>query len=130
MTMPNSDNNQQSETNRLLKDMADNAYLSVANEPRPEPPDTDDAASAGDLINFVLDRCLELTDGLYRYATARFEEAPVTSWRAIELASTLSNEVVVWVRRWEGRADTNQPARPIVCRGRVFRWLAPHRPGI
>jgi hypothetical protein len=90
-----------SDSTQVLKDMADNAYLSVANEPRPEPPESDDPASAGDLINFVLDRCLELTDALYRYATVRFEEAPIASRRAIELASTLSNEVVVWVRKWK-----------------------------
>ncbi len=88
------------ESTELLKNIADRAYLSIANEPRPEPPDTDDPASAMDLINYTLDRCLELTDALYRYANTRFEEAPMTGTRAIELASTISSDVVRWVRGW------------------------------
>ncbi len=90
----------QAETDAALKSIADRAYLSIANEQRPEPPEGDDPASAGDLINFVLDRCLELTDALYRYATVRFEEAPMSSQNTIELASTIASEVVTWVRRW------------------------------
>jgi hypothetical protein len=94
-------NHEQTETNAALKDIADRAFLSVANDPRPEPPDTDDVASAGDLINFVLDRCLELTDALYRYANLRFEEAPISSRRTTELAGTIASDVVTWVRRWD-----------------------------
>ncbi len=94
------ENIHQAETDETLKRIADRAYLSIANEPRPEPPDSDDPASAGDLINFVLDRCLELTDALYRYANTRFEEAPISSRNTIELAGTIANDVVTWVRRW------------------------------
>ncbi len=72
----------------------------LADEPRPELPAGDDAAAAGDLVNFVLDRCLELTDALYRYANLRSLEAPTASRRATELASTIANETVAWVRRW------------------------------
>jgi hypothetical protein len=89
------------ESDAALKSIADRSYLSIANEPRPEPPDGDDPASAGDLANYVLDRCLELTDALCRYANTRFEEAPMTSRRTIELASTIASEVVAWARRWE-----------------------------
>lgn len=93
-------NQPKDQTSELLKGIADRAYLTIANEPRPEPPVSDDPASAGDLINFVLDRCLELTDALYRYASVRFEEAPMTSRRALELASTLASETVAWVRKF------------------------------
>ncbi|WP_433683358.1 hypothetical protein [Nocardia sp. CA-119907] len=68
--------------------------------PRPAPLDGDDVAAAGDLINFVLDRCLELTDALYRYANLRLNEAPSTSQRTIELAGVIASETVTWVRRW------------------------------
>lgn len=98
--MTNPRNNNDTETTEILKRIAERTYLSVANEPRPEPPGSDDAASAGDLINFTLDRSLELTDALYRYATLRFEEAPMTSSRVIELASALASETVLWVRRF------------------------------
>ncbi|MFI6169054.1 hypothetical protein ACIBCN_19910 [Nocardia sp. NPDC051052] len=69
-------------------------------EPRPTTPLGDDIAAAGDLVNFVLDRCLELADALDRYATLRFEEAPISSRNTVELASTIAAEVTSWVRRW------------------------------
>ena len=99
--MTNFEDTRRTETEATLKSISDRAYLSIANEPRPEPPYGDDPASAGDLANYVLDRCLELTDALYRYANTRFEEAPMTSRRTIELASTIASEVVAWVRMWE-----------------------------
>ncbi|MGW4842757.1 hypothetical protein [Nocardia brasiliensis] len=76
-------------------------HAGLAKESRPDTPAGDDIAAAGDLINFVLDRCLELTDALHRYATLRLAEAPSTSHRTLELASIIANETAAWVRRWE-----------------------------
>jgi hypothetical protein len=84
----------------IIRGMADRHYLGLANEPRPEPPGSDDATSAREVMNFTVDRCMELTDAIYVYANARFEEAPIASCRTLELMSALVSEVVLWVRRW------------------------------
>ncbi|MFI6168933.1 hypothetical protein ACIBCN_19290 [Nocardia sp. NPDC051052] len=82
------------------EDTDDTTRAQLADRLRLRTPDGDDVAAAGDLANFVLDRMLEATDALNRYATLRLEEAPVSSRYAIHLAASIASEVTAWVRRW------------------------------
>lgn len=63
-------------------------------------PSHDDPAVASDIANYVMDRVLNLTDEMQRYATDRFDQAPASAIHAGELGAALAHEVLGWIRRW------------------------------
>lgn len=74
--------------------------MDVANELRPVVPESDDLRVASDIVNYVLDRTLRLTEDLQHYAEQCFDQAPASGAHVSELNGDISRVVLDWVRRW------------------------------
>ncbi|MFH5232446.1 hypothetical protein [Antrihabitans spumae] len=74
--------------------------MNVADELRPTVPETDDPRVASEILNYVLDRTLRLTEDVQCYAEQRFDQAPTSGTHVSELNAEISGLVLEWVRRW------------------------------